>query len=156
MAIDRVRDHPIIVILDTNALFVPFKFKINLDSELCRLFGEYEIIIPSCVFQEAKRLQGTEKFGSKAFALAQSKVPPDWYKEFEAELFSKKSEDETKIQHRETYNENYVDNKILQIAKALDGIVITNDKAFLKRLNEVGIRTILLRSRKYLKLNLQF
>ena len=48
MAVDRIRNYPIII-LDTNALFIPFEFRINLDSELKRLFGVYEIIIPTCV-----------------------------------------------------------------------------------------------------------
>ena len=78
MAIDRLRNNKIII-LDTNALFVPFKFKLNLDSELKRLFGDYQIIIPSCVLNELKRLSTREKFGAIAYELAQSKSAPGWY-----------------------------------------------------------------------------
>ena len=35
------------VVLDANALMMPFEYKINLDLELLRLLGEYEAYVPS-------------------------------------------------------------------------------------------------------------
>lgn len=44
------------VILDANALIMPFQFDLNLDSELERLFGNHEIYVPSSVKWELKGL----------------------------------------------------------------------------------------------------
>lgn len=146
MAIDRLRDNKIII-LDTNALFIPFKFKLNLDLELKRLLGVYQIIIPSCVLNELKRLTTREKFGEMAYELAQRKSAPGWYIELEPSIIAKISKEDME------YEDNPIDNEILQIAKELNGIVLTNDKEFLKRLATNRIRTISLKSRKYLKLS---
>jgi rRNA-processing protein FCF1 len=127
---------------------MPFQFKINLDSEFSRLFGEYEIIIPSCVLSELQGLRRSEKFGTSALKLALSKTPPKWYQDFEAELFQKLNNQGIK-----TGKDLPVDIQILELAKALSGFVVTNDKVLLKKLHANDIRTISLRSRKYLKLN---
>ena len=146
MAIDRLRDNPIII-LDTNALFLPFQFKLNLDSELIRIFGAYELVIPRCVLSEIQRLQSTEKFGPLALKLAQSKPIPDWYSTLETELLG----------GRETSEPfpglNKTDSTIITIAKAISGIVVTCDKVLLRHLHEQGVQTISLRQKKYLKLN---
>lgn len=44
------------VILDTNALLMPFQFNINLDRELQRLFGDPEVYVPSSVMDELREL----------------------------------------------------------------------------------------------------
>ncbi len=44
------------VILDANALIMPFQFGLNLDSELERLFGNHEVYVPSSVKAELKGL----------------------------------------------------------------------------------------------------
>lgn len=44
------------VILDTNALIMPFQFSINLDDEIQRLFGDPEIYVPSSVMEELRSL----------------------------------------------------------------------------------------------------
>ena len=44
------------VILDANALIMPFQLGLNLDSELERLFGNHEIYVPSSVREELKGL----------------------------------------------------------------------------------------------------
>ena len=149
MAVNRLRNHSI-VILDANALFLPFKFNINLDSELTRLFGKYEIIIPSCVLSELRGLRNSEKFGISALKLALSKAQPKWYKDFEAELIENLNSRGIRIG-----NDFQVDLQILEIAKALYGFVVTNDKNLLKKLRANDIRTISLRSKKYLKPNYQ-
>ncbi|MBA3043927.1 twitching motility protein PilT, partial [archaeon] len=41
-----------IVILDSNALLMVFQFRINIESELSRLLGKYEIVIPTTVKNE--------------------------------------------------------------------------------------------------------
>lgn len=44
------------VVLDTNALIMPFQFKINLDDELQRIIGNPEIYVPSSVIHELERM----------------------------------------------------------------------------------------------------
>ncbi len=44
------------VILDTNALIMPFQFNINLDLELERILGNPEVLVPSSVVDELRRL----------------------------------------------------------------------------------------------------
>jgi rRNA-processing protein FCF1 len=128
---------------------MPFQFKLNLDSELLRLLGEFEIIIPSCVLNEVHTLSHHEKFGSEALKLARSKPSPPWYKILEANLLE--------ANHGEKKNNNKltVDAELILIAKKLNGIVVTNDKVLLKKLHDMGVRTISMRAKKYLKLNFQ-
>ncbi|MFO8108905.1 MAG: twitching motility protein PilT [Thermoplasmata archaeon] len=45
------------VVLDANALMMPFQFNINLDFEMSRLFGDPDVYIPSSVMYELKGLK---------------------------------------------------------------------------------------------------
>ena len=148
MAVDRLRNNRIII-LDTNALFIPFEFNINIDSELLRLFGDYQIVIPSCVFSELKRLSRTQKYGKMALDLAETKAQPKWYKDFEPDFLLELK----KLPRR--YDENPIDNQILEIAIELNGIVLTNDRNFLNKLEIAGVKTISLRKKKYLTTSFQ-
>ena len=49
------------VVLDTNALMIPYQFGINIERELTRLLGICRIIIPRTVVEEIQGL--TEKKG---------------------------------------------------------------------------------------------
>jgi rRNA-processing protein FCF1 len=129
---------------------MPFQFKLNLDSELSRLFGEYELIIPGCVLSELRGLERHEKFGGAALKLALSKAQPQWYIDFEQDTLNqllKSAKDETVNDSERT------DNMIIRIADELSASVVTNDKTLLARLKERKIQTISLRSRKYLRIN---
>ncbi len=55
------------VILDANALIMPFQFNIHLDSELERLFINPDVYVPSSVIEELKILErkDAEKLASK-------------------------------------------------------------------------------------------
>ena len=146
MAVNRIRSDPIIV-LDANALFLPFQFKLNLDSELKRLLGTYELVIPTCVFSELYGLSTSQKFGTLALSLAKKISQPEWYLAFEVELLK---------QHEnvfDTKDTSKTDSIILRLAKALSAIVVTSDKLLLKLLRKSDIQTITLRARKYLVLN---
>src|SRR2546427_9659798 len=44
------------VVLDSNALLLPFQFRVNLEPELRRLLGDHEIFIPSPVMDELRGL----------------------------------------------------------------------------------------------------
>ena len=131
---------------------MPFQFRINLDSELKRLLGEYELIIPSCVTRELTGLRCDEKIGAKALALARSKPAPEWYLELESKLFPGQTNSKPK-EDTGAPGGSQVDNEILQIAKSINAIVVTNDRAFLKLLRSHGVRTISMRGKKYLQLD---
>ena len=45
------------VVLDANALLMPFQFKINIDIEIERLLGGVEVLVPSSVIDELKKLK---------------------------------------------------------------------------------------------------
>ena len=42
--------------MDANALMMPFQFPINLDLELGRLLGRFELVVPSTVIAELERV----------------------------------------------------------------------------------------------------
>ena len=110
------------VLLDTNALLMPFEFSLNLDLELRSLLGNCEILIPGPVIGELKRSKN--KHARAALALA-SKYPIH----------------ETSVQG---------DAGVIQAAKDLNAMVVSNDALMRKKLRQSGIRTIYLRSRSHL------
>jgi hypothetical protein len=110
------------VVLDTNALLMPFEININIDLELQRLIGDCEILVPGPVIGELKR--SGSRHSKAALKLAR-----------------KYDIVETQIQG---------DDGIIKVASDLNAYVLTNDKELRSRLREKGIRTIHLRSSKYL------
>jgi rRNA-processing protein FCF1 len=111
------------VILDTNALLMPFETSINLDHELGRLLGSCEVFVPGPVIGELKRIKS--KHAKAALTLAR------------------------KYRIAETGQQG--DEGIIQVAKELGAYVLTNDRELRSRLRKMGIPTIYLRSGKYLQ-----
>lgn len=112
------------VILDANALLMPFQFGLNLDLELERLVGECDILVPSSVLGELRRLARTDRSARAALELAQ------------------------KYEISEVEEEG--DTSVVSLAKEKKGIVVTNDKELIQKLKEAGIPVIYLRSRTHL------
>ena len=56
------------VVLDANALLMPFQFKINIDMEIRNLLGGVEVIVPSSVIIELRRLK--DKHAKAALSLS--------------------------------------------------------------------------------------
>ncbi|MFQ5884918.1 MAG: PIN domain-containing protein [Thermoplasmata archaeon] len=112
------------VILDTNALLMPFQFGVNLDLELGRWVGECDVLVPSSVVGELKGLAGTDRHAKAALELAQK------YEILEVEESG--------------------DASILSLAMEKNGIVVTNDKELIQELRGSGIPVISLRSRTHL------
>jgi rRNA-processing protein FCF1 len=113
------------VVLDTNALLMPFEFRINLDLELRRLLGEFRAYVPGCVIGELKRS------GSKHAAVALS-------------LARKYPVAETGVQG---------DAGVIEVARRLDAFVVTNDALIRSKLRKLGMRTIFLRSGNHLAID---
>ena len=115
-----------VVILDANALLMPFQFRINLDAELQRLVGECEILVPSSVMGELRKQKGATRDAKAALTLAQK------YNIVEVE--------------------DSGDVSLLALARRRKGIVVTNDKELIEDLKRSRIPVISLRSRTHLEL----
>ena len=106
------------VILDTNALLMPFEMSINIDLELRRLLGDVEVIVPGPMVGELKHLNS--KHAKAAITLARKYEIVDSQKRGDA--------------------------AILDIAMRTGAYVVTNDKELRRKLRDKGIKTIYLRS----------
>lgn len=115
-----------LVILDTNALMMPFQFELNIDVELNRILGSYKIIVPSYVIEELKALIKKEKFADSALKLA---------KKYEIIKSPVKG-----------------DEGIIELAKELNAIVVTNDRTLKEKLSSLDLPVVYLRSKTYLAL----
>jgi hypothetical protein len=116
---------PDVVVLDANALLMPFQFKINLDLELKRLFGYPEVVVPSSVLGELAN--AVDKNSKVALSLAKK------YKVIETDLRG--------------------DDAVLDMAERLGAAVVTNDRELISRLRECGLRVVRLRSSRHLELS---
>jgi hypothetical protein len=113
------------VVLDTNALLMPFEFNINLDLELQRLLGSCTIYVPGPVIGELKRLKS--KHAKVALTLAR-KYPIA----------------ETSLQG---------DNGVIDVAERLQAFVVTNDFTLRGKLRQLKLKTIFLRSGNHLMID---
>ncbi|MHC1591660.1 MAG: type II toxin-antitoxin system VapC family toxin [Candidatus Helarchaeales archaeon] len=125
---------PIPVILDTNFFFIPFKFKVDIFSELDRIIeSAYEVILLSPVRNELLKLIKTADGINKRHAKAALTL---------AERCTLKN---VSILEGES-----VDDLIIRMAKKENAIVGTGDKKLRDRLRKEKIQVICLRARKYL------
>ncbi len=106
------------VVLDTNALLMPFEAKLNLDLELRRLLGECRVVVPGPMVGELKKCGA--KHSKAAIALARK-----------YEILPTKSSG---------------DDAIIELARELDAYVVTNDKELRARLRAQRIPLVYLRS----------
>ena len=91
------------VILDTNALLWQLRLNVNIENELNRLLGAYEIVIPTSVIKELEHV--TDRYAKGARKLAER------YETIATELAG--------------------DESIVHLAESLQAIVVTNDKIIL-------------------------
>ena len=112
------------VVLDTNALLMPFEIRINLDLAVASLLGEVRMVVPGPMIGELKNLDN--KYAKVALSLARK----------------------YEIIHTETSG----DDAIVEAAVRLDAYVLTNDKELKRRLRALQIPLIYLRSHTHLVL----
>ena len=76
MASDRLRKNTAlkIVVLDSSAIFMIFEYSINLEQELLRLLGSYEVVVPSKIIKELKFLCEKGKGKQKKLNWKQEKI----------------------------------------------------------------------------------
>ncbi len=110
------------VIMDANALLMPFQFGINLDMEIESLIGEFHGVVPSPILGEVRKNGG--KWAKVALSFA---------KRYEV-----------------MRTENMGDKAVMELAKKLNGIVITNDEALQRKLRLERIPYIYMKNRSRL------
>jgi rRNA-processing protein FCF1 len=110
------------VVLDTNALLMPFEVKINLDLALRKLLGDVKCVVPGPLIGEIKRLD--HKFSKAALELARR------YEIVQTTLSG--------------------DDAVIEIALLTGGYILTNDKDLRTRAREQEIPLIYLRSGTHL------
>ena len=114
------------VVLDANALMLPFQFRLNLDAEIQRVLGACDVYVPASVVRELERVAPRDRAARSALALA--------------------------AKYRTTEVDAKGDAAVIAAARSLDAHVVTNDRALLAALRAEGIPRISLRSRNHLVL----
>lgn len=128
---------PLKVILDSNALFVPFQFKIDLISELDDLLKRrYELILLSPVKQELEAL--ASKGSPKMRKMASSAL----------KLAEKCTGVELKVPETAL-----VDDAIIEAAEDFGAVVFTNDRQLRRRLRDISVPVIYLRQKSRLAID---
>ncbi len=134
MAFNRIwRDRNTkLVILDTNAILMCFEFSIDIDDEIVGLIGKCNIIVPKPIYNEIKTLSIQGKGKKKKIAKTSLSLIKKKYKIIDINL------------------ECTGDDAVIQYAKNLDSIVVTNDRELRKRLKNESIKVIYLRGKQKL------
>ena len=128
---------PLKVILDSNALFVPFQFKIDLISELDNLLERrYELILLSPVKQELEALASKGSLKMRKAASCALK------------LAEKCRQVELKVPET-----TLVDDAIIEAAKDFRAMVFTNDRQLRRRLRDISVPVIYLRQKSRLAID---
>lgn len=124
------------VIFDTNFLFLPIQFKIDIFSEVEGLIGRFEPIVLSVTIEELKKLsaKGSEKIQRQV-------------------LLAMEIAKKCKIIQVDVKPEEKYDDVLLRIAKEKNCIVATNDRILRRKLRENNIATIFLRQGSFLQIN---
>src|SRR2546430_16193700 len=115
---------PRLVLLDANALLMPFQFQVHLDAELRRVVGDVEIAVPTPVLAELDLLADHDRNARAAAKLATN------YRTIEAH--------------------GSAGDALLDLAAERRPVVVTNDQPLLDRLKAAGIPRVFLRSRNHL------
>ena len=132
MASDRLWGDKIhkTVILDSSAVLTLFEFSIDLEKELTKLLGNYHIVIPKPIVRELEFLSENEKGEKRMKAKASLKL--------------------IKKYNVINVDETGGDDSILDLAKKINGIVVTNDRELRNRLKKLSLSVIFLRAKKKL------
>lgn len=107
------------IVVDANALMMPFQVKLNIDTELSRLLGSYEIVVPKPIVGELEKLSTTRREAKAALKLARTRT-----------ILPTKSAG---------------DDAVMELAKKLNASVLSNDKTVIERAKTAGLRVIRLK-----------
>ena len=129
-----LRSEPLKIILDSNALFVPLEFKIDIFEETRRLLNRnVEFILLSSVKHELEILSGRDS--------------PKLRREA---LFALRLAENCKVVPIENDENETVDDTILKVAKNWDSPVFTNDRQLKLRLRDISVPVIYVRQKSRL------
>ncbi|KAA0001104.1 MAG: twitching motility protein PilT [Thermoplasmata archaeon] len=110
------------VILDTNALMIPYQSGINIEKEITRLLGICRIIVPSSVVEEIEQLANEDGGTGRAAKLGLSIIKKRGFRLMETE--------------------NKGDEGVIETALKMEGAIVTNDKELQKRAKELKLPII--------------
>ncbi len=116
------------VVLDANALMMPFQFSINIDAELDRLIPGCEALVPSSVIDELRRVAAS---GGRPEARAALELA---------------------ARYRTVEARSEGDEAVLEVARRLGAALMTNDSNLRKRARAAGLRVIGMRGRDHLEM----
>jgi rRNA-processing protein FCF1 len=137
MAAKPVRKEALKVIIDSNALFVPLQFKIDVFCELeCLLNRRFDLILLSVVKRELETLAGkgspkTRKEAAYALRLAEK----------------------CRLVEVDAGSLVDVDDVIVKMAAEWKAVVFTNDEQLRKRLRDISVPVIYLRQKSRLEID---
>lgn len=118
------------VVLDSNALLLPFEKNISIEQELTRLLGSYEAIVPEAVLKELATMAALGKGRRKRDAQSALTLA---------------------ARYRFVNTEAKGDAGVLDVARGLDAVVFSNDKEVRRLAREAGLRTVYLRGMSHLE-----
>lgn len=127
----------ITIILDSNFLFIPFKFGVDIFEEFKRLFSKnVKCFVPRTVLNELIRLRKGAK--------------PSFIKEID---FAEKIAENCDILENSLEPGETVDDSLVRIAKKMKYFVATNDSNLRKKVKESGLSVIYLRQGAFLEVD---
>ncbi len=137
MTSKSVRKEKIKIILDSNALFVPIQFKIDIDAELATLLNRnFDLIVLSVVRRELEILA--------------EKSPPKMRKNARYALKLAEKYENVKTNGRPNAT---TDDVIVDTAKEWNAPVFTNDKQLRERLRDISVPVIYVRQKSRLEID---
>ncbi len=137
MSSKTVKKQPIKVIVDSNALFVPLQYRIDIFADLQRVLNRnFELVLLSPVKQELEMLaKNSSPAKRKNAALALGIADKCIY----VKVAEKKGEQ--------------TDDAILRIARSWNAPVFTNDKLLKQKLRDISIPVIYTRAKSRLEID---
>ena len=115
-----------IVLLDTNAMLMPFQMGMDLEGEVVRVMGRCRIVVPQVAVAELRAMGSSLRDGAAALKFAE------------------------RFEVMETVGLG--DDAIVDLAIRTGGIVVTGDRGLIKRLHAAGLRVLRPRQKKRLEL----
>ena len=115
-----------IVLLDTNALLMPFQMGLDVEGEVLRVMGRCRIVVPQVVVAELRTMGSSLRDGAAALKFAE------------------------RFEVMETVGLG--DDAVVDLAIRTGGTVVTGDRGLIKRLHAAGLRVLRPRQKKQLEL----
>ncbi len=112
------------VVLDTNALMMPFQFGVDPETEVSRIFGAARIVVLSSIIGELNRLAEKKPEARAALRYAER------FEVVETDMSG--------------------DDSVVEMASKLDAAVVTNDAGLRRRLRDRGITVLYMREKNRL------